>query len=126
VRALALLIVAGALATPAPARSLEIVGYAGYLGEWELTATVTPTDSGRAKEFSGPLTLTHVGMCAQDGPDEKAGEMRLRISRLSSRLRATLLVEGVECTYRGRLSHSYAGMMECPDRRAVPLTLWVK
>ena len=40
-RALLLLIMLGALATPAQAQSRQVIGYAGVLGEWELTATVT-------------------------------------------------------------------------------------
>ncbi len=123
-RALFLLIVLGALATPARAQSLQVIGYAGVLGEWELTATVTEKASRRTKEFSGPLTMKHVGVCTTDGPEEKTGEMRFQIS--SSRLNATLSIAGVECTYSGRLSDSYTGTMNCPDRQAVPLKLWVK
>ena len=80
VRAFFLLIVLSALATPAAAQSLQVVGYSGYLGEWELTATVTETASSRIKEYSGPLTMKHIGLCTQDGPEEKIGEMRFRIS----------------------------------------------
>lgn len=125
-RALFLLIVLGSLATPAGAQSLQVFGYAGVLGEWELTATVTEKASRRTKEFSGPLTMKHVGVCTQDGPEEKTGEMRFQISASSSRLNATLSVAGIECTYSGRLSDSYDGTMICPDRQAVPLKLWVK
>ena len=119
-------IVPGIVATAASAQSLQVIGYSGYLGEWELTATVAGNISSRAKEYSGPLTMTHIGMCTQDGPEKKTGEMRFQISGWSSRMKATLLVDGVECTYSGRLSESYTGMMNCPDRRAVPLVLWVK
>jgi hypothetical protein len=126
VRALVLLIALGALATPARAQSLQVIGYAGVLGEWELTATVTETASRRTKEFSGPLTMKHVGVCTQDGPEEKTGEIRFQLSASSSRLNATLSVAGAECTYSGRLSDSYIGMMNCPDRQTVPLKLWVK
>lgn len=125
-RALFQLIVLGALATPAGAESLQVFGYAGVLGEWELTATVTKKTSGRTKEFAGPLTMKHVGVCTQNGPEEKTGEIRFQRSAWSSRLNATLSVAGVECTYSGRLSDSYTGMMACPDRQPVPLTLWVK
>ena len=79
-RAFFLPIVLSALATPAGAQSLQVTGYTGYLGEWELTATVTKSVSGRTKEYSGPLTMKHVGLCTQDGPEEKTGEMRLQIS----------------------------------------------
>ncbi|HEX3163077.1 MAG TPA: hypothetical protein VHQ92_10920 [Pseudolabrys sp.] len=124
-RALLLPIVLGALVAPAHARSLEVIGYSGYLGEWELSATVTEMAPGR-NGYSGPLTMKHVGICTQDGPEQKTGEMHLQISASSSRLDATLLVAGVECTYSGRLSDSYTGTMTCPDREAVPLKLWVK
>ncbi len=70
--------------------------------------------------------MRHVGVCTQDGPEEKIGEIRLQISESSSRIWAILLVDGVECSYRGRLSDSYTGVMNCPDRRAVPLILWLK
>jgi hypothetical protein len=118
--------VLGALAAPAQAKSLQLVGYAGVLGEWELTATVTDNARGWAEEFSGPLSMKHVGICTQDGPEEKTGEIRFRISALSSRLDATLLVEGVACSYSAGPSDPYSGMMACPDREAVPLKLWLR
>jgi hypothetical protein len=105
---------------------LQVVGYAGVLGEWELTATVTENARLLSNEFSGPLAMKHVGICTQDGPEEKTGEIRFQISALSSRLDATLLVEGMECTYSARSSDPYSGMMACPDREAVPLKLWLK
>jgi hypothetical protein len=126
VKTLLLLFLAGALAAPAQARSMQLVGYAGVLGEWELTATVTEKAAWWAKEFSGPLSMKHVGICTQDGPEEKTGEIRLQISALSSRLDATLLVEGIACSYSAGLSDPYSGMMACPDREAVPLKLWLK
>jgi hypothetical protein len=70
--------------------------------------------------------MKHVGWCTQEGPEEKTGEIRLQISTLSSRLKATVSVDGVECIYRANLSDSYTGMMECPGRAAMPLELWVK
>jgi hypothetical protein len=126
VRALLLPFLLGALAAPAQAKSLQLVGYAGVLGEWELTATVTDNARGWTEEFSGPLSMKHVGICTQDGPEEKTGEIRFRISALSSRLEATLLVEGVACRYSAGRSDPYSGMMACPDREAVPLKLWLK
>ncbi len=127
VSAWVLAVAASCLATTAGADSLELNGYAGVLGEWELTATVTATSSDQLKEFVGPVKMRHVGYCTQDGPEEKTGEIRVRLSGASSsRMMATLLLNGVECSYSGRLSNSYAGSLKCPDRRAVPLTLWLK
>jgi hypothetical protein len=126
VRAIFLPIVLSALATPAVAQSLQVIGYSGYLGEWELTATVTENASSRTKEYSGPFTMKHIGLCTQDGPEEKTGEMRFHILASPAVLNATLSVAGIECTYSGRLSDFYTGTMSCPDRQAVPLKLWVK
>lgn len=119
------LIVFAALATPAGAQSREILGYAGVLGEWELTATVTEVASSRGKAFTGVLTMKHVGMCTQGGPEEKTGEIRLQLLAWS-RLNATLLIEGVECAYSGSGADPYTGTMSCPDRGPLPLTLWAK
>jgi hypothetical protein len=124
VRTIFQLAVLGALATPAGAESLEVLGYAGVLGEWELTASVTGNDN--TKAYSGPLTMTHVGICTVDGPEEKKGEITFRLSESSSRIQATLLVDGTECSYSARLSDFFAGSMNCPNRPAVPLKLWVK
>lgn len=125
-RAFRIAVVLGAVAAPASAQSLEVFGYAGVLGEWELTATVTEDASRRIKGFSGRVTMTHVGLCTQDGPETKTGEIRLQLSGSPSRLHATILVAGVACSYNGRLSDFYTGMMMCPDREAVPLKLWMK
>lgn len=115
------------LGAMAHGESLQITGYMGVLGEWELTGSIAAAGSDRAKDFVGPVKMLHVGYCTQDGPEERAGELRVRLSGSSaSRLTATLVVNGVECSYSGRLSDSYTGMLKCPDRRAIPLTLWLK
>ena len=81
-RALLLLIAFSALAVPARSQSLQVTGYAGVLGEWELTANVVEKEaSHRAREYAGPLTMKHVGWCTQEGPEEKTGEIRLQIYR---------------------------------------------
>ena len=125
-RAFCLAVMLGAVAAPTSAQSLEVFGYAGVLGEWELTATVTENAFRRTKDFSGPLTMTHIGLCTKDGPEKKTGQIRLQLSSAPSRLNASILVAGVVCSYSGRLSDFYTGMMTCPDREAVPLKLWVK
>lgn len=112
------------LTTSVAAEPRQVIGYAGLLGEWELTATVTEVLSGSGSAFAGPLKMAHVGICTQDGPEEKSGDIQLRLS--SSRLTATLSLAGVTCTYEARLSDAYKGQMTCPGRPALPLTLWVR
>lgn len=111
--------------TAVRSETLELTGYVGVLGEWEITANIKPTGPADKKEYGGPLKMRHVGYCTQDGPEERTGEIRVSLVG-SSRLTATLLVNGVECSYSGRQSDAYTGSLKCPDRRAVPLTLWLK
>ena len=124
-KAFGLAVLLGIVAASAPARALEVTGTSGFLGEWEVTATVTETASGRVRDYRGPLVLKHIGLCTQDGPVEKKGEMRLRISA-SSQLNATLSMPGTECTASGQMSDSYDGTMTCSDRQVIPLRLRLK
>ena len=112
-------------AVPAGASSLELVGYSGYLGEWELTAALTEDGSTTPKAYSGPLSMKHVGLCTQDGPEEKSGKIRVEMMPSESRIEATLWVDGVECGYQGVLSDFYTGTMDCSGRERVPLKLWI-
>src|SRR5947209_3117140 len=125
VKAVLSLVLLAAFAGSARAGSLEVLGYAGVLGEWELSATVTEDVSQAAKEFSGPLTMRHVGICSQDGPEEKTGEIRFRLSPAASPSNATIVIAGETCSYRGAFSESRPGMMACAEEGPVPLTLWV-
>ncbi len=112
--------------TSANADPLQIVGYSGYLGEWELTATVTEEGSSADNRYSGVLQMKHVGLCTQEGPEEKSGKIRIRLPPSSSQLDATLWVDGVECSYKGFLADFYSGNMNCTGQAGVPLKLWVK
>ena len=109
---------------PSNPASLGISGYTGRLGEWELAASLVRTADGN--ELVGPVTARHVGLCTQDGPQEKTGEMRLRLSTFSPAVVATIALDGVECSYRGPLSEASGGKLLCPDRRPTPITLWIQ
>jgi hypothetical protein len=109
---------------PVP-QAVEITGISGNAGEWELAATLSRR--GDSRELTGSLTMTHVGWCIPDGGDQqKTGELSVKMARLSSAIEARLRVDGMECTYSGSLSDAYTGMMACPDRRPVPLLLWLR
>lgn len=117
-------VAAAALLRPAVPPAIELTGFSGYTGEWELTASLAR--NGTSREFSGPLKMTHVGWCSQDGPEIKTGELSLKIARLTSRIDMSVRVDGSECAYSARLSDVYEGLLTCPDRRPVPLTLWLR
>jgi hypothetical protein len=116
-------LVASVACAAAAAQALELTGQAGVLGEWELTATVAAT--GGKREFAGPVTLKHTGICTTDEPETRTGEIRLQLAS-ASRVKATLTIDGNPCTYSATKSDAYVGTMSCRDRRDVPLRLWVK
>ena len=124
-RAIAALLAVCAIPAPTRADTLQVVGNAGVLGEWELTATVTGASNGR-QELSGPLTMRHVGLCTQDEPEEKTGEIRVRSYGASLRVKGTLRIDGVECAFTATADDSAPGTLTCPNRRAVPLSLSMK
>ncbi len=99
-----LLLVVGAVPVPAQAASRQILGYAGLLGELELTATVNEETHWWRKKFSGLLSMKNTSVSARR-MDRRRGTERfcLQISAISSQLDATLLVEGIECSYSAKL-----------------------
>src|SRR5437870_79262 len=64
--AIGLAIILGAHLTFTVPPSLQINGYAGHLGEWELTAALSKGAPARTRELFGPLTMKHIGLCSQD------------------------------------------------------------
>ena len=114
------------IAVPAQAEPLQIHGTTGYLSEYELSGSVSERDMNGRKEFSGPLTVRHVGLCTHDGPQESVGEIRLELAEAPSQVTATLDFDGSKCTYKGTFSASYQGYMDCGRERSVPLRLWTK
>ena len=122
------LVIWSAVVAPARAHSWRVTGTTGYLSEWELSGNVTETASGRVKEFSGPLIARHVGLCSQDGPEEKPAEIKLQIMKSGSlsQIRATMTMNGTKCTFSGTISDTYAGLMDCANAKGVPVTLSVK
>src|SRR5262245_584704 len=97
-----------ACAAPSSVFALELIGQAGVLGEWELTANVTAT--GGKQEFAGPVTLKHTGICTTDEPETRTGEIRIQMAS-ASRVRATLTIDGNPCTYSATKSDAYVGTM---------------
>ena len=114
------------LAVPTRAEPLQIHGTTGYAGEYELSASVSEQDLNGKKEFSGPLTVRHVGLCTHDGPKETVGEIRFELAQSSSGITATLDFDGSKCAYKGVLSESFHGFMDCGRQGSLPLRLWTE
>jgi hypothetical protein len=125
-RAVAAAMMLVGLAGASGAQTRSVTGQAGVLGEWELTATVAEQADGVGRRLAGPLSLKHIGFCSADGPEEKSGELRLRVSDPPGEATATLTIEGTDCTFRGYFKGAYDGIMTCPDRRDVPMMLSIQ
>jgi hypothetical protein len=113
---------------PAQARTLQIAGTAGYLSEWEIKASADPELSAAAGEHRGPISWKHVGLCAVNGPVEKSGNIKLRISGWGpfSRIDATMSFDQTQCTYSGSYAAQTKGTMDCSDAKGIPITLTIK
>jgi hypothetical protein len=113
---------------PAQAQLRQVTGVAGYLSEWELKGALTERMSAGKRMFSGPVTWKHVGLCSVNGPQEKPGELRYEIAESGgpSRINATILFEGAQCTFSGNFSDNMTGHMDCPHAKGVPLLLSFK
>ena len=126
-RTLLIFIALATIAAPVRAQSvLQLYGKAGYLGEYELSGTVSEQIPNGRREFSGPLVIKHVGLCTHTGPQETISPIKLQIAGSSQRVAATLVFEGMQCTYQGVLTESYRGFMDCADQTSPPLRLWTK
>jgi hypothetical protein len=70
----------------------------------------------------------HVGLCSVNGPQEKPGNICVKLSRSGSlsKVDATISFDGARCTYSGTLSGSSDGRMDCPDAGAIPLSMSIK
>ena len=125
-RPVGFLLILSILAVPARAEPLQIRGMTGYAGEYELSGSVSEQNLNGKKEFSGPLTVRHVGLCTRDGPKETIGQIRFELTKSSSGITATLDFDGSKCAYKGLLSESYHGFMDCGREGSVPVRLWTK
>lgn len=127
-KAFAIPIAVGVTCAPAQSRSLQVLGTAGYLSEWELNGSVTEKSPPGSNEFSGALVWKHVGLCSANGPEEKSGEIKFQIAKSSSssRMQAAITLNGAQCTYNGEFSGSSSGHMDCTDAKGVPLSISIK
>lgn len=111
----------------ADARSAEVGGKLGYLSEWEVTARVTEQVVAGRREFVGPLTVRHIGVCAPGRPVEMAGEIRFHAAGwLSRRLEAILVIDGKPCGFSGRVGTTIDGVLTCEQWKGVPASLSIQ
>ena len=109
-------------ASAALAQSYSASGQVGYLQEWELKASLGKTVTGGKVEYSGPLTLRHVGLCSVNGVEEKSGTLRLMVSRGNAGIEGTLAMVDDSCRIVASQSHPYSGLLSCRNAQGVPIS----
>jgi hypothetical protein len=124
-RALVAVIWMCASAAAASAQSFSASGQVGYLQEWELKASLARTVSAGKVEYSGPLTLRHVGLCSANGVEEKSG-LRLAVSRWTGGIEGTLAMDGDNCRLVASPSRPYSGLLSCGNAQGVPINFSVQ
>jgi hypothetical protein len=114
------------IATRAGAEPYAASGQVGYLQEWELKASLARTVSGGRIEYSGPVTLRHVGLCSVNGVEEKSGKLRLTMSRAPGAAEGTLALEGDSCRIMANQAPSYSGLLTCRNGQGVPISFSIE
>jgi len=122
-RALAILSLIG---FGAAAEARELAGRFGYLGEWDVAATLSEEKVGRssAKEFAGPLRIKHNAVCGPGETPEKSGHIRLSVR--GNRYSAQMTLAGASCAFSGTLSETAHSFVSCGGEGQIPLRLWFK
>ena len=111
--------------TSGHAQPLQIKGIFGFLGEYELSATVTRETSGREHRLTGPMTIRHVGLCTHNGPNENRGEITVQVIDTKSQISAAFSFDGQQCTYKGRVSQENVGELICSGD-TISFSIWFK
>ena len=105
----------------AQAQSYSASGQIGYLQEWEIKGSLAKTTTRTGADYSGPVTLRHVGLCSVNGIEQKSGVVQLKVSR--SRLEGTLAMDDDNCRIDASVSQPYAGLLNCRNGQGVPINL---
>jgi hypothetical protein len=124
-RAFAVALMLALLDIPAHGQSLQVNGKFGFLGEYELSASVTPDTVGSKQKFTGPMTIRHVGLCTHNGPNESRSEITVQVAGAKSPINATFAFDGQQCIYKGKASQEDVGVLVCSgDSVRVPFRIW--
>ena len=102
----------------------DLVGRFGYLGEWDVTATLTEERAGRSgtASLSGPLLMKHNAVCGPGETPEKSGQIRLTLR--GERYSAEMTLAGTSCSFSGTLSQERHSFVACGGEQKIPLRLW--
>ena len=122
IRAIVAVILTFAAAPAVWAQSYSVSGQIGYLHEWEMIGKVAKAVTRSGADYSGTMTLRHVGLCSINGVEQK--EARIQLKASSARLEGTLIIDDDQC--RIVVSGSAgSGLLTCRNGQDVPINLLV-
>lgn len=110
------------------AQEVQLAGRFGYLGEWDVVATVMEgkAAASSAREFAGPVRMKHMAICGPGEVNEKSGHIRLSKVGRGVRYSAQLTLAGEQCSFSGTLSETAHSFVSCGGQGQIPLRLWIK
>ena len=113
IRVAAVILMLAGPCTGASAR--DLVGKFGYLGEWDVSATLSEERAGRSGTpvLTGPLLMKHNAVCGPGETPEKSGQIRLTLA-------------GASCRFSGTLSPERHSFVACGGDQQIPLRLWFR
>lgn len=104
----------------------ELAGRFGYLGEWDVAATLSeekPAGSS-ATALAGLLRMKHNAVCGPGETPEKSGHIRMSLR--GDRYTAQMTLAGTSCAFSGTLSQAAHTFVTCGGEGQIPLRLWFK
>lgn len=131
-RLLLIAAIPGLVACSVAAPAGELSGRFGYLGEWDVTATLSEGKAGpfSTRSYEGPLRMKHIGTCRPGEAGEKSGHIRIsirpQVAGGQARYTAQLMLAGDACSVSGTLSQSAHTFVTCGGQGQIPLRLWLK
>ncbi|MGY4625465.1 hypothetical protein [Bradyrhizobium sp. USDA 4486] len=111
-----------AAAPVARAQSYSASGQIGYLHEWEIAGNLAKTAKRPGAEYSGTITLRHVGLCSVNGEEQKQARLQLKVSY--GRLEGVLIMDEDRCRIVASGS-SGSGQLTCGSGQYVPINLLI-
>jgi hypothetical protein len=109
------------MASAASAQSYSAKGQLGYLQEWEMKGSLAKTATHFSTNYTGPVTLRHVGLCSINGAEEKSGTLEVKVSSWTSNVEGTLALPDDECHIAASASQGYSGLLNCRNGQGIPI-----
>ena len=104
----------------------ELAGRFGYLGEWDIAATLSQEKmtGSSAPALAGSLHMKHNAVCGPGETPEKSGHIRMSVR--GDRYSAQMTLAGTSCAFSGTLSQTAHVFVTCGGEGQIPLRLWFK